>query len=70
MPGRFLTLRQTARALKCSLPTVRKAVHTGQLRAVRVAVRVVRVPAQALADLARGNGKPARRRRPRKTVAT
>ncbi len=75
MTTKFLTVREAAKRLRCSSPIIRRAIRSGQLRGVRVGGgRVIRIPADALAEMASGgNGKqrtpqPVRRRRPRRAL--
>ncbi len=71
MATRFLTTREAAEELKCSVPSIRRAIARGTLRAVRIGERVIRIPLSSLERLG-GNGKGTtprpRRRRPRRTL--
>jgi len=40
----YLTVAETAAALRCSPATVKRVIRAGRLRAVEVSDRVVRVP--------------------------
>lgn len=48
----YLSVKETARALSCSVQTIRGMIHAGRLPAVRVG-RVLRVPASAVSDYPR-----------------
>ncbi len=47
----FFTPWEAAGVLRCSLPTIRRAIRSGALPAVRVGTRVWRIPKNALAAL-------------------
>lgn len=58
---KLLTIREVADALRVSVPTVRRLIRRGEIRAGKVGCQI-RVPAEALEDYRRGCGlgRPAR----------
>ena len=51
----LLTLREVAAALRVSVPTVRRLIRRGEIRAGKVGCQLP-VPLEALDDYRRGNG--------------
>jgi excisionase family DNA binding protein len=61
MPGRWYSIKEAADALGVSHDTVSRLVERGELPAIRVSERIVRIPTPAFEAYVSGR-RPARRR--------
>jgi excisionase family DNA binding protein len=67
MATRFLTPAEAAEQLRVSPDTIHRLISSGELAAIRVSQRVVRIPAPAFEAFQAGR-KPSRRRVVRRSV--
>lgn len=52
--ARFYTVKEAAEILNVSIPTLRKAIDSGQIPSVTVGEKTVRIPKQAIDRIASG----------------
>lgn len=52
--GDFVNMKEAARILGCSVPSVRKAIAMGTLKAIKISDRVIRIPREALEGMKNG----------------